>query len=297
MDVRQIKRIGVIGLGKMGMPMATHLHRVGFEVVGFDPSEARIADAAAAGIATAASPEAVAAEVDGLLVVVGFDQQARELFVDSSEVLSACREGASILLASTLDPQTSLDIGEKANHYGVHVADATMCRAEHAAVDGTLLILFGGDPRILTAWETALESFASDISNVGELSAGQIAKMINNVLLWICVIGNQEVLRLAEQLGVPQRPLIDALLLSSGANWALETWHKARPMPWAEDDLQLALTAAGSVDFPAPLSALVREEMKRVKADKNHKVEGGEKSSMEAFVSWAAAQKQPPVES
>lgn len=282
--MRDIAHVGVVGLGKMGLPMAAHLLAAGYEVTGFDPDGGRRAAAEERGVQPVATAVEVAGRADGTLIVVGFDHQARELLVDSDDFLAACRPGSSILLTSTLAPATSLAVAERAASFGIHVADATMCRAEHAAVDGTLLMLFGGSEELLDTWRRPLETFASDIAHVGGIGSGQIAKMVNNVLLWITVVGNQEVLQLAESLGVQQRPLIDALLLSSGANWALETWHKARPMPWAEDDLNLALHEAASAALPMPVTALIGEEMKRIKATKHAQVAGGPSASMEAYV-------------
>lgn len=283
-EPRGIAHVGVIGLGKMGGPMAAHLVAAGYVVSGYDPDGERRTAAQEGGVRVVETAVDVAGQADGTLIVVGFDHQARELLLDADDFLRACRPGSSILLTSTLAPATSVAVAEKAAAFGLSVADATMCRAEHAAVDGTLLMLFGGSEQLLEVWRRPLETFSSDIAHVGDVGSGQIAKMINNVLLWIAVTGNQEVLQLAESLGVRQRPLIDALLLSSGSNWALETWHKARPMPWAEDDLSLALDEAARAALPMPVTALIGEEMKRIKAAKHLDVDGGPSASMETYV-------------
>ena len=278
------QRVGVVGLGKMGLPMARHLVAGGFTVVGYDPEEARRTEAANAGVTIAASPKQVAAETDGTLVVVGFDDQAAEVCGGGDGIRAGAARGHTVLICSTIRPTTSVAIAEELADAGIRVADATLCRAEHAAVDATLLVMFGGDEDVLEAWRGALGCFASDIARVGDVGAGQIAKMINNVLLWISVVGNQEALRLARELGMEQGPLVDALLLSSGANWAMETWQKARPMPWAEDDLGICLDIATEHGFPMPLTASVREAMKDVKRRKAARVEGGAKASMYAYV-------------
>lgn len=276
--------VGVIGLGKMGLPMARHLLEAGYRVVGFDPDDGRAATADGDGIVTVATPAAVAEQCDAVLIVVGFDHQVREVCFGTSGLAQADGTDRCVLISSTIEPETSREVATELGKRGWAVADATLCRAEHAAVDGTLLVLFGGPTEVLERWRGALSCFASDIAHVGEVGTGQIAKMINNVLLWITVIGNQEALRLAKRLGMDQQRLIDGLLLSSGANWAMSTWAKARPMPWAEDDLAICLDLAATDRFSMPLTAAVREIMKDVKRIKHSRVPGGPEASMQEFV-------------
>lgn len=283
-ELHSPRRVGVVGLGKMGLPMARHMLAGGFSVVGFDPDAERVAAAEEAGIESVASPEEVAGKTDGTLVVVGFDDQASEVCLGQHGIRAGAAEGHTVLICSTIRPETSVAIAEELTPAGITVADATLCRAEHAAVDATLLVLFGGPEPLLDAWTDVLRCFASDIARVGEVGTGQIAKMINNVLLWISVVGNTEALRLARELGMEQGPLIDALLLSSGANWSMKTWQKSRPMPWAEDDLGICLDIAATEGFPMPLTASARETMKDIKRRKATRVEGGAKASMFDYV-------------
>lgn len=277
--------IALLGLGKMGMPIARHLLHRGFHVSAYDPDPAIVAQAESIGLRLAESPEGAVSGSDAVLVLVGFDHQVRELFVTENHIYQQMNENACIFIMSTIHPETSIQVAQRARANQRIAVDATMCRAEHAAVDGTLLLLFGGDPQTLERWKDMLDCFSSDIVRVGDVGHGQIAKTINNVMLWSCVVANQELLLLAESLGVPQRPLIDALLLSSGSNWALETWHKSRPMPWAEDDMTIAEELANSVGVSIPLSSLVNSEMSRIKGIKNLEATLGPGSSMESYVS------------
>lgn len=281
--------VALLGLGKMGLPIAGHLISAGYEVAGYDPSSERSEAARELGVRTADTPRDAVIGAEAVLVLVGFDHQVRELFDEDDDMLSCMAPGGALFLMSTIHPETSMRISNRAQRLGRVVADATMCRAEHAAVDGTLLLLFGGPADCLERWRPMLLTFGPDIVHVGDVGTGQIAKTINNVMLWSCVVANQELLTLSERLGVPQRPLIDALLLSSGANWALETWHKARPMPWAEDDMNIAQELAESVGMSIPLSQLVHAEMTRIKGTKNSTEELGAGSSMEAYVAHIAS--------
>ena len=276
--------IGIIGLGKMGLPMARHLASRGFRVVGFDPDPDRVAQAVLFGVESATSVEEVGNETDGALVIVGFDDQAVEVCTGPIGLGSHSSRCRDIIMCSTIKPETSVEIGAKLLGLGQRYADATMCRAEHAAVDATLLILFGGAEDMLHRWSPVFAAFATDVVRVGDVGTGQIAKMINNVLLWITVIGNQEALRFSQSLGIDQAAMVQALLLSSGSNWALETWQKSRPMPWADDDLSICLDIAGREQYSMPITSMVRELMKDVKRDKAARAPGGSASSMHDYL-------------
>lgn len=285
------RHVGVVGLGKMGLPMANHLRDAGFVVHGFDPRPGAAAAAERHGIVVAAAPAEVAGRAAATFVVVGFDDEVVEVCLGAGGIHEGASPGDVVFLCSTIAPDTSTRVGRDLSGRGVRVADATLCRAEHAAVDATLLVLGGGDPEVFEEWDGALRTFATDVCLLGDLGAGQVGKMLNNLLLWINVAANAEALRLGERLGVAQDALIPALMLGSGANWALGTWHKARPMPWAEKDLAICLEYADRVGLSAPLSGLTREVMKRLKQDKASMSEDGATASMRlAIEAWEAGQ-------
>lgn len=276
--------VGLLGLGKMGMPMARHLSDAGYEVVGYDVVPEATDAAARHGIAVARTPAEVARNVSATFVVVGSDDEVELACLGPEGLRAGAAAGDAVFICSTVAPDTSVRVGAAMAEHGVDVLDATLCRAEHAAVDGTLLVLGGGDPEVFARWESALRCFATDVCLLGDLGAGQVGKMLNNLLLWINVVGNQEALRLGERLGLRQESLVPALMLGSGANWALGTWHKSRPMPWAEKDLAICLDYADRVALPAPLSAVTREVMKQLKAQKAATGPDGVHASMQSIV-------------
>lgn len=291
MDGMGGQHVGVLGLGKMGLPMATHLRDAGYVVHGFDVRPEAAAAAGRQGILVAATPAEVARRAAATFVVVGFDDEVVEVCLGADGIRDGASAGDVVFLCSTIAPDTSTRVGRGLSDREVRVADATLCRAEHAAVDGTLLVLGGGDPDVFEEWDGALRTFATDVCLLGDLGAGQVGKMLNNLLLWINVAANAEALRLGRRLGVEQDALIPALMLGSGANWALGTWHKARPMPWAEKDLAICLEYADRVGLPAPLSGLTREVMKRLKQDKAAVSADGVAASMKLAVDvWEAGQ-------
>lgn len=277
-------RIAVIGLGKMGLPMAGHLLRHGFEVIGVDPSADSRAELVRLGGEAAEDPASAAAASDLALVVVGTDEQVEEVVAGPRGLVHGIKAGYDVLICSTVHPDVARGVAAALASTGARCGDATLCRAEHAAVDGTLLVLFGGDEMLLESCGPVLAAFSTDVVRVGSIGDGQIAKMINNILLWMCVTANEEALSFARRLGLEQAPLIDALMLSSGANWALGTWQKARPMPWAEDDIRICLELAAEHGLTMPITASTGERIAGIKRVKRDRVPGGNTASMFAYV-------------
>jgi len=277
--------IAVIGLGKMGLPIARNLRTAGFRVVGYDPVSAASDAAKGFGVEIVDSPAAATANTAIALIVVGFDNEVEQVVTaEGTGLLANAKPGYVITICSTIEPNTSIRLAAITRKQEVELVDATMCLGEPAAENGTLLFMCGGDAAALDRIQPALEVVGANIFRLGDVGTGQVGKMLNNYLLWTCVVGNYEAMRLGARLGVDLEPLRQALLLSSGANWALDTWLRSRPMPWAEDDMRIVMQYADEVKLPMPAAGLLREEMKAIKVVKNAWTEGGgAKSSMDAF--------------
>ncbi len=278
--------VGLIGLGKMGLPMARNLLAKGFRVVGFDVREEARDAAARVGVEVVGSPAGSSATTAMTLVVVGFDEQVSEVIEsDRTGLLTTARPGHVIAICSTVEPQTVIHAEQVCRESAVHVIDAPVCRGEPSAEDATLLILLGGDHAVIDAVRPALDAIASDIRILGGVGAGQVGKMLNNYVLWATVTANYEAMRLGDRLGVDLEPLREALMLSSANNWALETWTRSRPMPWAEKDMRIVMQHADNVHLAMPLARLVQDEIASIKEVKNAWVDGGgPESSMDDFV-------------
>ena len=265
-----MKRVGIIGIGRMGRPMARHLLARGFEVFAYDVDRSRVAAAEQLGAAGCADPREVAAQSELVIVVVGFDSELIEVLVAENGILAGARQGAVIAVASTVYPETMKRVEQLGSEIGkgLAVVDIPICRGESAAEEGTLLLLGGGDAAAFEACRPAFESFASDVDYLGGLGSGQVGKMINNLLLWACVSANHEALKLGEALGVDSEVLRKSLVKSSGNNWALETWLQPRPMPWAEKDMTIVMHEADLCRLSLPLSGVVKEVIKGIKIEK-----------------------------
>jgi len=260
-----IETVGVIGLGKMGGPLARHLVGGGFSVFGYDVVVDAMAAAENGGAARCNSPADMAGRSDLVIISVGFDSEVeRAIFADDG-VLAGAKPGLVVAVASTIAPRTMRNIAARAADLPVTFLDIPMCRGEQAAIDGKLLIMGGGDAAAFESCREAFATFSDSIHHLGAIGAGQVGKMVNNMILWACISANHEGLALAEGLGVNTEPLRDALLQSSAENWPLRTRVNESPMPWAEKDMTIVLKEADEIRLSLPLSGSVKEVIKGIK--------------------------------
>ena len=259
----QVKRTGVIGLGAMGLQMARHMAAKGFDVAGHDIDAEAMKRAQASGIRTA-PPEDVAQHAEVAIVMVATDQQVQDA-VDA--LLSQLAAGAVICIASSVAPETCRALAARAAKRGVGVLDTPVVLGQEAANNGTLTIYVGGEERAFKRAEPVLAAFGARVLHLGDVGSGQIAKTINNMLLWACMAANFEALTLAKQLGADVPKLVAALGHGSGANWSLSRWGKSTGK-WAEKDMDVALEMAQDAKMPVPLSGLVDQMVKSINQEK-----------------------------
>ncbi len=263
----RIQTVGVIGLGKMGGPLARHLVSGGYEVMGYDVVAAATSGLEEFGISSAKSCSDVAERCDLVIVSVGFDSEVEEVIFGDTGLLAGATSKKVIAVASTIAPQTMKDIAARSGSENVVFLDIPMTRGEQAAIDGNLLLLGGGERDSFDACRPAFETFAKDIYHLGDLGAGQVGKMVNNLILWSCISANVEGMTLAKALAVDTEALRDALLDSSAQNWAMEVRAEKWDMPWAEKDMSIVLREADEARISLPLCGSVKEVIKGIKID------------------------------
>ena len=258
-----VRRVGVAGLGRMGLRMARRLAAAGFEVWGHDPDAGACAAAADAGLALAPSNAALAANRELVLVMVGFEGEVDAVLFTQGGVVEGAAPGTIVAVAATVAPSYMAALPARAP--GLVFLDIPVARGEVAAERGDLLLFAGGEGEVLARCRPVLDSFASDIHHLGPLGAGQVAKAVNNMLLWACLTASVEGLDFGAALGVDREALRAALLHSSGANWALETRADERPALWAEKDMMTLLAEADRARIAMPVAGTVKEAVKAFK--------------------------------
>ena len=239
---RAINRVGVIGAGRMGQPIIGHLARKGFAVSVHDVDSGKRKSVEERGAKWAADLAALARASEAILVCVGYDRELREL-LSGRGLLKDARRGTIVAILSTVHPGTVRELAEQARPTGVHVVDSTVCRGGWAADEGTLLSFVAGSPEIVERLKPVLAAYSSDIIPTGAPGSAQVAKAVNNMIMWACLVADHEGLALAQRYGLDVEMMRKALLTTHSANGALEHWGK-QTMAWADDDMEIVAAMA-----------------------------------------------------
>ena len=258
-----IQTVGVIGAGRMGLPVVGHLARKGFAVVVHDIDEAKREAVTKLGAGWAGSPAELARGCEAVLVCVGFEKEMRELLTPEG-LLQQPPHASIVAVLSTVHPRTVQELARVAEPFGVHVIDATVCRGGRAADEGTLLSFVGGDESVVERLRPVVACYATDIVHTGEVGTAQVAKAANNMVMWACLIANHEALALATRFGMDAELLRTALLGSSAENYVLHNW-KVNTMAWAEDDMEIVQKMAQDAGIGLPQAGLNRELCRTLK--------------------------------
>lgn len=262
-----LTRVGVIGLGRMGLAMARHLIAAGFEVSGCDIDQERRAALVQSGGRESSSPRAVAEASDAIVVMVADDAQLSEVVLGRDGVLLGARAGLALIISSTVKPATCRAIAEAARPGGVGVLDAPVCRGQRAAEAGTLTVLVGGYPELFERCRPIFAAFGTHVFHLGnQVGAGQVGKMVNNLLLWTGAAGVYAYLSLGRRLGVPAGLLRAALQESSGDSYALRELDRMT-LAWSEKDLAAAAEVANEMGLSLPLIGEVRALLRELTPD------------------------------
>jgi 3-hydroxyisobutyrate dehydrogenase len=258
MQTAEKRPVGVLGAGRMGLPIIGHLVRAGFPVVVYDVDPAKRETAEDKGAAFVTDIGDVAARCGTVLVCVGYEEQLNEIMLGGDGLLRRLPRGTVVAVLSTVSAAVMKRLHAAAEPYGVDVVDAPVCRGSRAADAGQLLSLLGGTEAAVTKFTPVARAYSADAVHLGDVGAGQAGKAINNLILWACLVADHEGLALAKRFGVDVDQLRSALQTSSAANQALDNWGN-QTMAWAEDDLKIVQEMAAEAGIGLPQSALNRE--------------------------------------
>jgi 3-hydroxyisobutyrate dehydrogenase len=262
-------RIGFIGLGNMGLPMAGNLVKKGHEVKGFDLVAANVEKALARGVKRVGSAAEAARDVS--VVVTMLPAGKDTLAVWGGGMLQAANPGTLVIDSSTIDVASARAAHKLAGEAGMLSLDAPVSGGVGGAEAATLTFMAGGSQEAFAAARPILEAMGRRIVHCGEAGAGQTAKICNNMMLAISMIGVCEAFVLAEKLGLSHQALFDVASTSSGQCWALTSYCPVPgPVPSAPSnsgykpgfasalmlkDLKLAQEAAATAGATTPLGA------------------------------------------
>ena len=268
-------KIGFIGLGVMGAPMARNLLAADHEVVAWNRSPEPLAALVEGGAQAAQSPAAVAAEADVLITILKDDPVVRAVLGGPDGAIAAAPAGSLVIDMSTVSPALARELAAEAGARGVGFLDAPVSGGDVGARDGTLSIMVGGEAADVERARPVFEVLGSRVTHVGEAGAGQVAKACNQVLVAVIFAGLSEALVLGSKLGVDPAAILDAVGGGMAANQIMEVRrhnfldHDFAPgfkVDLHHKDLEIALGASAEVDAPLPLTAEVQQMFRQLRA-------------------------------
>lgn len=260
-------KIGFIGLGNMGAPMAVNLATAGYEVQGFD-----IARPIPKQILTKTTARQAAKDVSIVITMLPNGAILRDV---ASDILPVMQRGAVFLDCSTVDVDSARHVAQQADHHGVHALDAPVSGGTGGATNGTLTFMVGGTDQAFAIAKTLLNVMGQKAVHCGSSGNGQAAKICNNMILGVTMIATCEAFAMADKLGLDRQAMFDVVSTSSGSSWSMNTYCPAPgigPQSPADNeyqpgfaaglmlkDLRLAQLAAQSVDAATPMGHLAEQ--------------------------------------
>jgi 2-hydroxy-3-oxopropionate reductase len=270
------ERVGFIGLGIMGAPMARHLLAAGFPLTVHSRSPAPVDDLVAAGAERAASPAEVARLSDVVITMLPDTPDVEHVLLGEDGVASGAASGALVIDMSTIDPGPTRAIAEALASRDVDMLDAPVSGGERGAIDGTLSIMAGGSEPAFVRAEPLLQAMGKSIVHVGPSGAGQIAKACNQLVVAATIEAVAEALMLAERSGVDAAKVREALLGGFAGSKILEV-HGQRMLDRAFEpgfrarlhrkDARIVLDAAQAAGSPIPAFEVVAAQLDRLVDD------------------------------
>ena len=251
--------MGFIGLGDMGGAMVRRIVDAGWPTVLWARRPEVLKAFDAPNVTAAASPAALATEVDLVGICVWADEDVREVLAGDEGVLAGGREGTVVAIHSTVSPSTCRELAAVATSRGIVLLDAPVTGGRKVALGGALAMAIGGDDAALARCQPVFESFAGTVVRLGDVGAGQVAKLLNNALLAANLALADDALTLGEALGLDPAVLAQLLRGGSGRSYALDVAVASRAsasirqaaLPALEKDLHslaAELAATGRVD-------------------------------------------------
>ncbi len=225
-------RIGFVGLGNMGGPMARNLLKAGHELKVFDLVPALIARIVEAGASAAASAGDAARGVETVITMLPAGRQVREVYLGEGALVESAAPGTLLIDSSTIDVETAREVGAAAAAAGRPMIDAPVSGGTAGAEAGSLTFMVGGPADAFAAARPILEAMGKTIVHAGGPGSGQAAKICNNMILGISMIAVSEAFVLAERLGLEAQKLFEVSSNSSGQCWSLTSYCPAPgPVP------------------------------------------------------------------
>ena len=268
-------KIGFIGLGIMGRPMAMNLMKAGHDLVVCDHKKSAAEELISAGATFAENGAAIASQCDLCITMVQNSPQVREAVLGKGGLLETAKPGFTLIDMSSIDPVESKKIGSELAERGCDMLDAPVSGGEPKAIDGTLSVMVGGKKETFERFLPVLKAMAASVTYVGDLGAGNIAKLANQIVVACNIAAVAEALSFSKKVGADPELVYQAIRGGLAGSTVMDA--KAPMMIDGNfkpgfrielhiKDLANALNAAHAVNAPVPLTGEVMEMMQSLKA-------------------------------
>ena len=269
-------KIGFIGLGIMGKPMSKNLLKAGYELVVYDLVKEPVGELVAAGAKGANSIAEVAAASEVIITMLPNSPEVKEVILGPDGVITTARPGTIVIDMSSIAPLVSREVAAKLAAKGVRMLDAPVSGGEPGAIKGTLSIMVGGKKEDFDACYSILKAMGTSVVLVGDVGAGNVTKLANQVIVALNIAAMSEALVLATKAGVEPELVYQAIrgglagsnVLDAKAPLVLErSFQPGFRIKLHIKDLNNVLETSHAVEVPLPLTAAVMEMMQALKAD------------------------------
>lgn len=270
------KKIGFIGLGVMGKPMAKNLIKAGFKLKVFDLKADVVAEVAALGAEKGTSPAQVARDCDIIITMLPNSPQVIQVLTGEDGVLQTVRPGSIIIDMSSISPVVAKKMYNAAAEKEVEMLDAPVSGGEPKAIDGTMSIMVGGKPEVFESVKDILLSMGGSAVLMGEIGSGNITKLANQIMVALHLSAVSEAMVFAKKAGVDPERVYQAIRGGLAGSTVLDAkmplildrnFKPGGPIWMHTKDLLNVRDTALEIDAPIPLTTQILEAMKAVKAD------------------------------
>ncbi|HHT01631.1 MAG TPA: 2-hydroxy-3-oxopropionate reductase [Firmicutes bacterium] len=277
-------KIGFIGLGIMGKPMAKNLLKAGYQLWVHDLNRAAVRELVDQGAHECFTPREVAENVAVVLTMLPNSPQVQEVILGKNGVLEGASAGTIIVDMSSIAPLVAREVAARALEQGVVMLDAPVSGGEPKAIDGTLAIMVGGPPEACAQVRDILSVMGSSVVRVGEVGSGNVAKLANQIIVALNIAAMSEAFVLATKAGVDPEVVFQAIRGGLAGSTVLDA---KMPLVLSGDfkpgfrielhikDLQNALDTARAIGVPVPLSSQVMEIMQALRVAGKEKDDHG----------------------
>jgi 2-hydroxy-3-oxopropionate reductase len=262
------ERIGFIGLGIMGRPMAQNLLQSAYELTVHNRSPEKAQELGEAGASVASSPREVAQKSDIIITMLPDSPQVREVVAGEDGVLEGIHEGALLIDMSTISPVVTKELAQAVKEKGASMLDAPVSGGDVGAIEGTLSIMVGGDEDDFQRAMPLFEAMGKTITHVGPTGAGQVVKAANQVVVALSIEAVSEALVLGSAGGVSPEKVLDVLSGGLAGNKVMEvkrqkflshTFEPGGKVEFHHKDLGIALAAGREYGVVLPVTAVVHQ--------------------------------------